>query len=140
MSFNVSDIENLIPQKPPFVMVDKLIDFQESKVKSTLVIREDNLLVNNGLFIESGIIENMAQTVALHTGYEYHLKGESAPTGYLGSIKKIQIFEQPKVGSTITTTAEILQEFNGVTLVEVQTSDTHGNIIASGQLKTVIAN
>ena len=33
----------------------------------------------------------MAQTVALHTGYDTLLKEEPAPTGYIGAIKKIEI-------------------------------------------------
>ena len=39
-------------------------------------------------FVESGIIEHMAQSVALHTGYQFYLRKEQAPTGYIGSIKR----------------------------------------------------
>jgi predicted hotdog family 3-hydroxylacyl-ACP dehydratase len=81
----------------------------------------------------------MAQTVALHTGYAYHLKNEPTPTGYLGSIKKINIYQLPKVGTTIVSKAEILQEFNGVFLVEVSVFDTGSDLCAQGQFKTVIA-
>ena len=85
-------------------------------------------------------MENMAQTVALHTGYEYMLKGELAPTGYLGSIKKVEILELPKIEDSIRTEVNILHEFAGVTLVDVSVFDASNRIIAFGQMKTVIAS
>lgn len=136
----ILDITHLIPQKTPFVMVDALMDFSKSQVQSSFKIPKDNLFVENAVFLESGLIENMAQTVALHTGYDFFLKGEPAPTGYIGSIKKIEITKLPKVDETITTQATILHEFMGVTMVEVKAFDAAGNEIASGEMKTVIAN
>jgi len=82
----------------------------------------------------------MAQTVALHTGYDYFLKGEEAPTGYIGSIKKVAVFQLPKLKETITTEALILHEFMGVTMVEVKVSNRNNEVIASAQMKTVIAS
>lgn len=82
----------------------------------------------------------MAQTVALHTGYDYFLKGQPAPTGYIGSIKEIQILRLPKLDEIINTEAHILQEFMGVTLVEITVSNAKKEKIASGIMKTVIAS
>ena len=84
----ITNITALIPQKEPFVMVDVLLSYSKTKVISSFKVLENNLFFENDRFIESGIIENMAQTVALHTGYDYFLRGEGIPTGYIGSIKK----------------------------------------------------
>lgn len=131
-------IQNLIPQKNPFVMVDKLLFFSEEKVISGLHISEDNLFTHNCRFEAPGLIEHMAQTVALHTGYQYYLKNEPAPTGYIGAIKKVEIDQLPEVSQEVITTVSILHEIMGVTLVEIKT-ECEGKIIATSEMKTVLA-
>ncbi|GEP49791.1 hypothetical protein FNO01nite_04630 [Flavobacterium noncentrifugens] len=137
----ISDKEvlgELLPQKFPFVMIDKMLDYNEASVVSGLKITKDNIFFNGQNFLESGLIEHMAQTVALHTGYQFFLKKEAAPTGYIGSIKEINISQLPKLGDEIKTTVNILQEFAGITLVDIATT-LNGVEIASGQMKTVLA-
>ena len=136
----ITNIEHLIPQKEPFVMVDKLLGFSSTNVVSSLKIIEANIFFENQTLSESGLIENMAQTVALHTGYDYFLKGEPAPTGYIGSIKEMEISMLPVLNETIKTEAHILQEFMGVTLVEIIVFNSKKEKIASSLMKTVIAS
>ena len=141
MEFPIVDrafVECLIPQKKPFVMIDKLIAFSEKKVTSGLKIEEHTLFFHNNEFQEAGLIEHMAQTVALHTGYDFYLKEKEAPVGYIGSISSIEIQRLPKANENLETTAEILQEFGGITLVKIEVT-INGEIIAAGQMKTVLA-
>lgn len=137
---SITDIRNLIPQKFPFVMVEKLVFFNETKVVSSYKIEKSNIFFNGLHFTESGLIENMAQTVALHTGYDFFIKGEQAPTGYIGSVKKVVIKVLPKLNEVITTKATILQEFMGVTMVSIQVFNESNEEIASSEMKTVIAS
>lgn len=130
-------ILNLIPQKWPFVMVDKLVYFSQDKIVSGLKITEDNLFAKNSVFNAPGLIENMAQTIALHTGYHYYLKGEPAPTGYIGAIKKVQILELPKIGQELSTTVTILHDIMGVTLVQAEI-ECDSKIIANSEMKTAL--
>jgi predicted hotdog family 3-hydroxylacyl-ACP dehydratase len=136
----ITDIRNLIPQKAPFIMVDTLRSHSKSKAISSLTIQKVNLFIENNTFLEAGLIENMAQTVALHTGYEYFLKGVDPPTGYIGAIKNIEILKLPLLKDTISTEVRIIQEFNGVTLVEIKVVNEQNEKIASCQMKTVISN
>lgn len=131
-------IGKLIPQKPPFVMVDKLLAFEEKKVVSGLRILEDNILVENGRFSAPGLIEHMAQSVALYTGYKYFLKDEVTPVGYIGSIKKAEIFELPNIDSELISEVAILHEIMNVTMVSVETK-CDGKTIALCEMKTVLA-
>lgn len=131
-------VETLIPQKQPFVMVDALFTFSENTLQSGLLVLDENIFVKNHFLQESGIIEHMAQSVALYTGYQYYLKNQNAPTGYIGSIKQATVFKLPETGRQITSRVQVLQEFGGVTLVEIFTS-SNGENIASAQMKTVIA-
>ena len=63
-------IGKLIPQKAPFVMVDKLLHFEENKVVAGFSISEENIFTQNKKFTAPGLIEHMAQSVALYTGYQ----------------------------------------------------------------------
>ena len=130
-------VENLLPQKFPFVMVDKMYSFTETSLVAGLKIQNDNVFSDNDTFLEAGLIEHMAQSVALHTGYQFFLKNETAPTGYIGSIKEIEIKKLPKVNDTIQSTITILQEFAGITLVDIVTY-LNNEEIANGQMKTVL--
>lgn len=132
-------IGKLIPQKTPFVMVDKLLHFEEGKVIAGLTISEENIFTQKNKFTEPGLIEHMAQSVALYTGYQFFLKKEDAPTGYIGAIKKAEILELPSMGKELVTTVVILHDIMGVTLVTAET-ECDGKIIASSEMKTVLAN
>lgn len=138
--FPIHDVLPLIPQRNPFVMVDALEEFSKTEVVSSFKVVDTNILVSHGRFSEPGMVENMAQTVALHTGYDYFSRGEEAPTGYIGSIKKTVINKLPLTGDTITTKATILHEIMGVTMVHVKVYDNEGEEIAFGEMKTVIAS
>jgi predicted hotdog family 3-hydroxylacyl-ACP dehydratase len=131
-------VETLIPQRFPFVMVDKLYSYSETELVSGFTIQKDAVFFEKNSLAESGLIEHMAQSVALHTGYQFYLRNEQAPTGYIGSIKDIEIKKLPKLHDEIRTRVTILQEFGGITLVDVVTT-LNDVEIAKGQMKTVLA-
>ncbi len=114
-------IKKLIPQREPIIMVDAIFEYQENKVVGGLTI-----------------LEHMAQTVALYTGYDYFIKNMQAPVGYIGSMKNVEIFHLPQTNETLITTVHILHEIMDVTLVNI-VSKIGEKIIASGEMKTVIA-
>ena len=129
----------LIPQRAPMVMVDALVGYTETTVVAQLKVQADTLFDDNGELLESGLLEHMAQSVALHTGYTYMLKGEPAPTGYIGSMQQVSVFQLPKVSDCIRSEVTIIQEYLGVTLVEVH-SFIGDTAVAQAAIKTVIAS
>lgn len=135
---NIEIILKCIPQRNPIVMVDTLISYSENVITAGLTINETSIFTNEKQLNESGLIEHMAQTVALHTGFSFFIKKEAAPTGYIGSISKLVIKKLPKAKEVLITTATILHDFAGITLVEI-VSKINDEIIAEGQMKTVIA-
>ncbi len=130
-------IRKLIPQRPPMVMIDALVYYDESKVISGFTVSEDNLFVQNTEFTEPGLIEHMAQTVALYTGYHFYINNMQAPEGYIGAIKGVEINKLPNIGDQLETEVIILQEIMGVTLVK-GTTRLHGEVIMTAQMKTVL--
>ncbi|PKD17159.1 FabZ [Salegentibacter salinarum] len=131
-------ILQLIPQKPPFVMVDSLLEYTDKTGTTGFTIPEDNILVENSIFSEPGLIEHMAQSMSLWRGYEGFLSGLDKPkTGFIGAIKSVEILELPKAGNKLVTYVEILQEFMNVTSVGARTFDEEGNLLATSEMKTV---
>jgi len=131
-------ILQLIPQKPPFVMVDSLLEYTDKTGTTGFTIPSDNILVEDSIFSEPGLIEHMAQSMSLWRGYEGFLSGLDKPkTGFIGAIKAVEIFELPKAGTKLVTYVEILQEFMNVTSVGARTFDEEGKLLATSEMKTV---
>jgi len=131
-------IRTLIPQKSPFVMVDSLHYFSEHKIISGFTITPESLFSKNNVFQAPGLIENMAQTIALHKGYDYYLKKLPAPVGYIGAMKKVELFELPKIHEQLSTTVKILHDIMDVTLISASI-ECRGTLIAEGEMKTALA-
>ena len=109
MDMDVSgiDIIELIPQREPMVMVGALKSVKENSLTSSLVISEDNIFSQDGYFREEGLIENIAQTAAAMGGYASLKGGSKVNKGYIGSIRKLLVYQLPRVGSSIETTVEL---------------------------------
>lgn len=133
-----ASIQQLIPQQPPFVLVDQLIEYESDRIVSGFRVPSVHVLVDRaGMLSEAGIIEHFAQTIALHQGYDHFLRNEQPPIGYIGSIKDFEIFERPAIGDELQTSIHILQRLFGVTLVRGEVK-RKGQVIATGEMRTVI--
>jgi predicted hotdog family 3-hydroxylacyl-ACP dehydratase len=76
-----NNILSLIPQQPPFVMIDQLDHSDETVTRCRFTVKAENVLTINGQFTEAGLLENIAQTAAARAGYMAH--GEQTGTGRL---------------------------------------------------------
>jgi len=112
-----SEILDCIPQRPPLVMIDKLLFANSEKSITGMYINADNVLVENGFFSESGLIENIAQTAAAGVGYTCKLENKKVPVGFIASIKHIKIHHLPAVGSEITTEVKLTNRIMEVSIV-----------------------
>ena len=111
------DVHELLPQQEPFVMIGTLVKFDMTRTVTELTIPADNLFVDNGYFSASGLIENIAQTCAARIGYvNKYILLKGIQLGFIGAIRNLQVNELPKVGDTITTTVDALEEVFGMTL------------------------
>ena len=128
------DILTLIPQRRPFVMIDRLLSFDKIESSTDFVIREDNIFCKDGLFLETGIMENIAQTCAARIGNININNNESVKIGVIGSIKDLVITKLPKVGATLITKVKVLSEVFAITLVEAEVYD-NDELIAKCEMK-----
>ncbi|HEY0298144.1 MAG TPA: 3-hydroxyacyl-ACP dehydratase [Arachidicoccus sp.] len=131
------NILSLIPQRPPFVMIDELLHVDETIARSSFVIKEENILTENGTFSEAAIVENIAQTAAAHAGYFSLIKKGNVALGYIGAIKNLQIFSLPNVNSLLMTEVRIVDQIFDVTLIsgKVFCSD---KLIAACEMKIFV--
>ena len=137
--FSKYSISELIPQRPPFVMVDRLLYCDMSVTRTQLEIREGNIFNDRGRLSTAGICENIAQTCAARLGYLSLSSGQAVKLGYIGAISNMQVFRTPQTGQTIETEINVLQEVFNITLVHavVKCGD---EVIAETDLKIALGD
>lgn len=135
-------ISELIPQRPPFVMVDKLVSFEGKIASSTFLITKDNvMLAENDTLSAGGILENMAQTCAARIGYiNKVIESQSVKIGVVASLKNITIHSYPSVGDELTTTVEeTLGGFMNMTILNAKVT-CNNILIADGEVKVALTD
>ncbi len=75
----------LLPQQPPFIMIDALTDFSEKETATRLTVRKDNIFVERGRLTAYGVLENMAQTCAARLGYANYVLHKAVGRGGAGN-------------------------------------------------------
>jgi predicted hotdog family 3-hydroxylacyl-ACP dehydratase len=126
-----------IPHRPPFVMVHKLLSATHERFESEFEIEGTNLLVSGGLFQETGLIENVAQTCAASFGYLDREEAGEPRIGFIGAISKLHVFELPAVGSTIRTVVAPLHQLGNIYLVKGEIF-AEGRILLGCEMKIVV--
>jgi len=114
---NSIDIKHFLPHQWPMLMVDKFIDIDDQQVETIFEIKESTIFVQNNVFLEVGLVENAAQTCSSIVAQSYFLdennqeKCDVEVIGFISAIKFIKIHSLPKVGTTITTKANLISKF-----------------------------
>ena len=96
-------IQELIPQRNPFVLVDSVRDFADGKITTLFLIDDNHLLVKDGKLTEPGLIENMAQSAACLNGLRSRIENLKAPVGFIGSVNNLLVHFLPDSGKEIVT-------------------------------------
>ena len=140
MEFEKIEILELLPQRKPFIAVDRMLHFDKIMTITSLKIVQDSLFVENGLFTEAGVMENIAQTCAARMGYiNKNLQSGSVKIGFIGSVKNLVIEELPRVGDELKTTIEVVSEIFTITLVNAKV-EVADKLIASCEMKISITD
>lgn len=111
------DISNFLPHRKPMLMVNSVLEIDEKSVATRFQISDDCIFLRNGILSETGLIENAAQAASGIVGQSFFEKDDvegagNKLIGYISTIKKVEIFQLPKVGETIVTKAELLSRFD----------------------------
>lgn len=129
------NVLELLPQRPPFIMVDRLLSCSDTEAVTRFEVRKDNLFLSAGRLSEGGVVENVAQSCASRIGYigRFH-KRESVKIGVIGSITNFRINSLPKVGDIMTTTIVVEEDIFNMTLIDAKV-EIDGKEIATGKMK-----
>lgn len=133
------DILELIPQRPPFIMVDCLTHFDKINTISEFVVRKDNLFIANGRLMASGLIENIAQTCAARIGYVNRINNEVVRIGFIGAIRNLKIHRTPEIGETLQTSIIVKEEIFQMTLVDAVVKSGEETIVEA-EMKIALSN
>jgi predicted hotdog family 3-hydroxylacyl-ACP dehydratase len=139
MAFPVENVIPLIPQKPPFVMVGKLLYTDANTTRSSFHIDANNVFVKNGLFQEAGLMENIAQTAALNAGYLALVENKPIAVGYIAAVTGLEIFALPKAGDEIITEVSGQNQVFDIIVLSGKVW-LNGNLIAQCEMKVFSKN
>lgn len=111
-------IEHFLPHRSPMLMVDAILAISEQHVVCSFVIQPDNIFVADGLFQETGLMENMAQTCSSIVGQtfyhaDYDPSSDKRIIGFISGIKQMNVFQLPAVGQKILTDSTLTSRFDG---------------------------
>jgi predicted hotdog family 3-hydroxylacyl-ACP dehydratase len=138
-AFEDITMKELIPQRSPFVMIDKLLSFDMTVTVTQLEIRADNVFCKDGHLSAEGLMENIAQTCAARMGYINLINNETVKIGVIGAVNNFEVFRTPKVGDTIVTTIEVIEEMFQITMVKacIKCGD---ETLVQGNMKIALMN
>lgn len=136
------NIQNYLPHREPMLMVDTVLEISKNETTTSFKIKEDNVFIENGLFSEFGLIENIAQTCSAITGQDLAQDTNNqfpilGVIGFITNIKKIRIFELPEVGKNIISKASLNSRFGEICNISCKTYDNE-KLLIEGEITLFI--
>lgn len=140
------DISNFLPHRKPMLMVSSVLEIDDTTVTTQFNINADCVFLRNGYLSETGLIENAAQAASGVVGQSFFEKDDTEGkgnklVGYISAIKKIEIYDLPKVNDVIMTKAKLISRFDTgeVTLCSLE-AETYldGKLIVSSTMNFLI--
>lgn len=140
MKFEEIDILGILPQCPPFVMIDKLLHCDFDVTRTAYVVDAKNIFCDNERFTESGLVENIAQTCAARIGYiNKYINQKAITLGFIGAIRNLEILRLPQIGELLITQIATMEEVFQMTLVSANIK-VGEELIASCEMKISVTN
>ena len=139
MSFISENASGFIPQRDPFIFVDKLIFINDRTSHGSFEIPEENIFVKSGVYSTSGMVESMAQTAAAGTGYLYRKNNKKVPIGYIGAVQKLEVLDWPPANGEIIMEINLITNILQVSLVSAVVK-YKGKTMATCEMKIFVNN
>lgn len=118
MKVRKEHIKAYIPQRPPFIMIDNLIEATPHTFVSDFCVLPDNIFLDGDILREFALIENIAQTSAAGIGFLESASGSGPGDGFIGGISKLTVYALPRVHETILTVVTPLYRFENMYLLK----------------------
>ena len=118
MKISKTEIENYIPQRKPFIMIDNLVNAVPEKFETDFLVLPENIFVENGILREFALIENIAQTSSAGLAITKKHTGKKNADGFIGAISKLKLYDLPRVHDTIYTIVNLVTQFENMYLLK----------------------
>lgn len=117
MMYDQETVRKLLPQKTPFVFVDRVLQSSETETLVELEIPKDGPCIQDGVFTNGGLLEMLAQGFILHCAAQ---QTDSNRNGVflLSGVKTMEVLKRPKSGTVVTGAIQPLQAAFGMFLVK----------------------
>ncbi len=134
-------IDFYLPQKRPFIMVDKIQSVSIQECQTEFNVLSQNIMVHDGELSESGLLENIAQTCATHIGYiEIHIRNaQYIRIGMVAQIKALDIKRYPRVGDLVITHVTEKENYGDVSIYDA-TMTIGEEEIAAGEFRVILTD
>ena len=133
-------VASILPQRPPFVFVDRLLHYDEHETLTSYTVPQEGIFVEDGKLRTAGLVEHMAQSGAARVGYiSKYILHVPVRIGYIGQVRGLTVLRNPSCGETLTTKVVLIQDMFGITLTDVEVRCA-GELIASASVKTALSD
>ena len=132
-----SKIEQLLPHRPPMIMIDSIVQFDEDSATATKTFTSGEYGVIKGDILESLLIESLAQTVAALHGHHARQFGGQTPQGMLVGVNNFEFYNKVKLDEKIELTVKITKCLGPFRLASGQIKQG-STLIAQGGVKFYI--
>jgi predicted hotdog family 3-hydroxylacyl-ACP dehydratase len=136
MIVSKENIFDFIPHRPPFLMIDGLVSATRERFESEFLIDENNVLVEDGVFQEGGLMENIAQTCAAAFGFLDKAEGGEPKIGFIGAISRVNVHLLPPHSSCISTIVTPTHQLGNIFMVTGQ-NFLDGKLLLECEMKIV---
>ncbi|MBP5548592.1 MAG: pseudouridylate synthase [Bacteroidales bacterium] len=133
------EILTLLPQRPPFILIDKMVMCDVKETVTEFTVTEDCLLSDEGVLQPWGMMENIAQTCAARIGYLSLAKGGEVKLGVIGAVTDMKIEAMARTGERIETRIKVEEEVLNLTLISAEIRRGE-ETLATAKMKIALLN
>ncbi len=113
------DIEDLIPHRSRMKLIQEILEADDTSALTAAVVRESWPLYSDNAVNPIVLIELVAQTAGIATGYKNKKKTGKGVSGWLVGIKKADFYnDNITLGTRIVSQAKILYEHESYAVFE----------------------
>lgn len=126
--------ENLVPHRPPMLLVEVLLKRSGDHAQGQAIIPESGICFGSDRLLPEFFIELIAQTSAMANGYDCLITGSNTRDGMLVGVDSFKIHFLGTPGAKLTIDIDKKFEFGSITLIQGKVFEGD-MLLAEGDIK-----